>query len=89
MPPPPWSYPQALSANPPIGSGYGGSSAYIPPRAHDNFYPADYPLMEKQPHHGISMYGQNGPPIGMHSSANQQAPPVISQVSSNHQVCSG
>ncbi|WOK97126.1 hypothetical protein Cni_G05834 [Canna indica] len=86
MPPPqPWNHPQGLPPNAAIGSGYGGNSQYIP-RLHDNFYPPpEFPPVEKQPHHGISMYGQNGPPMGVHSSANQQAPP-ISQVTQHMQI---
>ncbi|CAL9194583.1 unnamed protein product [Musa hybrid cultivar] len=86
MPPPqPWGHPPGL---PPSagGSAYGGNPQFMPPRAHDNFYPPpDLPPLEKQPHQGISMYGQNAPPMGVHS-ANQQASSMISQVTQHMQI---
>lgn len=81
MPPPqPWGHPQGLPPNA-GGSGYGGNPQFIPSRPHDNYYPPpDLPPLEKQPHQGISMYGQNAPPMGVHTGANQQTPTMISQV---------
>lgn len=75
-----WSQPQGLPPNS-GGLGYGGNPQFIPPRPHHNFYPPpERPLLEKQPHHGISLYGQNTSPMGIHSAANQHAPTMISQV---------
>lgn len=80
MPPPQsWGHPQGLPPNA-GGSGYGGNPQFIPSRPHDNYYPPDLPPLEKQPHQGISMYGQNAPPMGVHTGANQQTPTMISQV---------
>lgn len=79
MPPPqPWGHSQGLP--PGAGSAYGGNPQFMPSRPHDSFYPPDLPPLEKQPHHGISMYGQNAPTAGIHSGANQQPPSMISQV---------
>ncbi|KAG6520817.1 hypothetical protein ZIOFF_017878 [Zingiber officinale] len=80
-----WGHPHGL---PPSvgGPGYGGNAQFIPPRRHDNFYPADLPPVEKQPHRGISMYGQNAPSTGVHSGPNQQPPTMISQVTQQMQI---
>lgn len=77
MPPPqPWGHHQGLPPNA-GGPGYGGNPQFLPPRPHDNFYPpSDLGPMEKQPHHGISAFGRDVPPMGV----NQQPPPMISQV---------
>uniref|UniRef100_A0A1D1XP87 Poly(RC)-binding protein 1 n=1 Tax=Anthurium amnicola TaxID=1678845 RepID=A0A1D1XP87_9ARAE len=88
MPPPqPWGPPQGP---PPSvgGAGYGGNPPFMPPRVHDNFYPpSDLPPMDKQPYHGVSAYGREAPPTGVHSSSNTQAPPsIITQVTQHMQI---
>ncbi|KAH7661301.1 poly(rC)-binding protein 2/3/4 [Dioscorea alata] len=81
MPPPqPWGHHQGLPPNA-GGPGYGGNPQFLPPRPHDNFYPpSDLGPMEKQPHHGISAFGRDVPPMGV----NQQPPPMISQQVTQH-----
>ncbi|RZS01670.1 hypothetical protein BHM03_00031569 [Ensete ventricosum] len=81
-----WSQPQGLPPNS-GGLGYGGNPQFIPPRPHHNFYPPpERPLLEKQPHHGISLYGQNTSPMGIHMATNQHAPTMISQVTQHMQI---
>ncbi|XP_074568624.1 flowering locus K homology domain-like [Curcuma longa] len=85
MPPhQPWGHSQGLP--PGAGSAYGGNPQFMPSRPHDSFYPPDLPPLEKQPHHGISMYGQNAPTAGVHSGANQQPPSMISQITQHMQI---
>ncbi|KAJ0982395.1 hypothetical protein J5N97_010650 [Dioscorea zingiberensis] len=81
MPPPqPWGHHQGLPPNA-GGPGYGGNPQFMPPRPHDNFYPpSDLPPLEKQPHHGISAFGRDVPPMGV----SQQPPPMISQQVTQH-----
>jgi len=73
MPPPqPWGHPQGPPPNL-GGSGFAGNPQFMPPRPHDNFYPPpDMPPYEKPPHHGISTFGRDAPPVGVHTSSNQQ-----------------
>ena len=62
--------------------GYGNPQFMPPSLPHDNFYPPPHvPLYEKPPHHGISTYGREAPPLGAPSLRNQQLPPMASQVS--------
>ncbi|KAL2478100.1 Floweringlogy domain [Forsythia ovata] len=80
--------PQAFSSSAPGGPGYGANPRFAPPpRQFDNYYPpADMqPPPEKQPHHGISAYGREGP-MPVHSSSNQSAPSVITQVTQQMQI---
>ncbi|KAG6478941.1 hypothetical protein ZIOFF_062389 [Zingiber officinale] len=85
MPPPqPWGHSQGLP--PGAGSAYGGNPQFMSSRPHDSFYPPDLPPLEKQPHHGISMYGQNAPTAGVHSGANQQPQSMISQITQHMQI---
>ncbi|CAA2983248.1 flowering locus K homology domain [Olea europaea subsp. europaea] len=80
--------PQAFPPTAPGGPGYGANPRFAPPtRQFDNYYPpADMPPpSEKTPHHGISAYGKEGP-MPVHSSSNQSAPSVITQVTHQMQI---
>ncbi|KAF6144523.1 hypothetical protein GIB67_023969 [Kingdonia uniflora] len=70
--------------------GFGQNSQYMmppPPRQHDNYYrPPDLPPMEKQPHHGLSVYGRDTS-MGVHSSNNGQPPQSnVTQITQHIQV---
>ncbi|KAJ6883814.1 flowering locus K [Populus alba x Populus x berolinensis] len=84
-----WGPPQPLPPNHGGGPGYGQNPQYMPPpRQLDNYYPpADMPpLMEKQPHQGISAYGREAP-MGSHASSNAQAAPsMITQITQQMQI---
>ncbi|XP_038970174.1 flowering locus K homology domain-like [Phoenix dactylifera] len=81
-PPQPWVHPQSLPQNP-GGPGYGSNPQFMPPHLPDNFYPPPgLPPFERQPHHGISAYGQDGPLL--RSTPNQQ--PTISQVTDSMHI---
>ncbi|XP_010932391.1 flowering locus K homology domain [Elaeis guineensis] len=81
-PPQPWVHPQSVPQNP-GGPVYGGNPQFMPPHLPDNFYPPPgLPPFERQPHHGISTYGQDAPFI--RSTPNQQ--PTISQVTDSMHI---
>lgn len=81
--PPPQSWglpPQGFPPNVSGGPGYAVGSHYAPARQHENYYtPPDMPPLDKQPHQGISAYGREAP-MALHSSNNQPAPSVVTQV---------
>ncbi|KAG0466929.1 hypothetical protein HPP92_018509 [Vanilla planifolia] len=80
-------HPQGLPPSA-AASGYGSNPQYIPPRPHDSYYlQHDLPPLEKPPHHGISTYGRDPPPMGIHSSVNPQpTPEIVAQVTQHMQI---
>ncbi|MQL90604.1 hypothetical protein Taro_023203 [Colocasia esculenta] len=85
-PPQPWGHPPGLPPNA-GGAGYGAAPPFMPPRMHDNFYPpSDIPPLDKQPHHGVSTYGRDVPPMGVHSTNNQPPAPIVTQVTQHMQI---
>lgn len=94
-PPPPQSWgPPPSHHHQPNAGGFGGPNAQynmaLPPRQVDNYYPQHEmpPTMDKQPHQGISTYGREAAPMGVHPSSHaQQAPPtMISQITQQMQI---
>lgn len=81
-PPQSWAPPPNVSGGP----GFGPTHQYMPPPVQlDNYYPPAElpPPVEKQPHHGISVYGRDAPapPLGVHATSNtQSAPSMVTQV---------
>uniref|UniRef100_A0A7N0RD57 K Homology domain-containing protein n=1 Tax=Kalanchoe fedtschenkoi TaxID=63787 RepID=A0A7N0RD57_KALFE len=79
MPPQkPWGAPQG-PPNLGGGHGFGHNPQFMPPsRQLDSYYPPPDipPLMEKQPHQGISAYGREAP-MGILTSSNAQAAPSM------------
>eukprot|EP00268_Persea_americana_P061428 TRINITY_DN775_c0_g2_i3.p1 TRINITY_DN775_c0_g2~~TRINITY_DN775_c0_g2_i3.p1 ORF type:complete len:272 (-),score=60.42 TRINITY_DN775_c0_g2_i3:364-1179(-) len=68
------------------GSGFGDNSHFMPPRQHDNYYPLDFPSLDKQPHQGPPSFGRDAP-MGIHPSTNAQIPaPIIKQVTQHMQI---
>lgn len=78
-----WGPPQGLPPNVSGGPGFGPPPQYMPPpRPIDNYYPPAElpPPVDKQPHHGISVYGRDAL-AGVHASSNtQSAPSMVTQV---------
>lgn len=68
------------------GSGFGDNSHFMPPRQHDNYYPLDFPSLDKQPRQGPPSFGRDAP-TGIHPSTNAQLPaPIIKQVTQHMQI---
>lgn len=85
-PPPPWGHPQGPPPNH-AGSGFTGNPQFMPPMPHDNFYPPpELPPFEKTPHYGISTFGRDVPPMGVHPSTNQHGQPLGNQGTQHMQV---
>ncbi|GER46293.1 RNA-binding KH domain-containing protein [Striga asiatica] len=85
VPPPPQHWgpppPQSFPPNPHTVGGFGANSHFMPPpRQFDNYFPH-----ENQPHEGISAYGRETP-VPVHTSSNQTASAVITQITQQMQV---
>ncbi|MCL7034862.1 hypothetical protein MKW94_006876 [Papaver nudicaule] len=83
-----WGPPQGFRQNAGGGPGYGVNPQYMPPRQHDNYYPpqAEFPSMDRQPHHGLSTYGRE-PTMGVQSSTSAQQPQsIVTQTTQRMQV---
>lgn len=82
--PPSWAHPAGIPPN--AGGPFGGNPPFMPSRPPlDNYYPPpELRPLDKQPHHGVSAYGRDPPPMSGNS-ANQHAA-VISQVTQHMQI---
>lgn len=69
------------------GSGFGDNAHFMPPRQHDNYYPSDFPPLDKQSHQDLPPFGRDVT-TRLHPSTTAQLPaPIIKQVVYKFLIC--